>query len=89
MVARNALHKKRPSLGLPVPTLQKKRTPIEVPVPTLQKKRTRIGVPVPNQKIEFRGLVEQVGEAGRQIGRLAREVQTVREKAEQIARILA
>jgi hypothetical protein len=88
IVARNALQKKRPALGIPLPTLRKKPTPVEVPVPSLKKKRTPIGVPTANKKIEFRGLAEQVGEAGRQFGRLAHEVQTVREKAEQIARII-
>jgi hypothetical protein len=57
---------------------------------TLQKKRKALGVPVsvPNKKIEFRGLAKQVGEAGRQFGQLAQEVRAVREKAEQIARII-
>jgi len=54
----------------------------------LQKKRTALGIPIPNTKIEFKGLAQQVGEAGRQFGRLAQEIRTVREKAEQVARTI-
>lgn len=54
----------------------------------VQKQRKALGIPVPKAKIEFRGLAEQVGEAGRQFGRLAREIQAVREKAEQVARVI-
>lgn len=82
LVGRTALQKKRTTLGIPVPTLQKKPAPI--PVPKLEKKRSPISAP--NKKIEFRGLAEQVGEAGRQFGRLAQEIRMLREKAEQVAR---
>jgi len=39
-------------------------------------------------KVDFGGMSKQIGEAGRQFGKLAGEVQSVREKAEQIARVL-
>jgi hypothetical protein len=54
----------------------------------LQKRRTAFGVPAPD-KIEFKGLAHQVGEAGRQFGRLASEIRTVREKAERVARAIS
>lgn len=50
--------------------------------------RKVLGVAVP-EKIDFGGVAEQIGEAGRQFGRLAGEMRTVREKAEQIGRILS
>jgi hypothetical protein len=46
-----------------------------------------LGVPVP-ERIDLGGLAEQVGSAGRQFGHLAGEVRAVREKAEQIGKIL-
>jgi hypothetical protein len=39
-------------------------------------------------KIDFSSVSEQLGEAGRQFGKLASEVRTVREKAEQVGRVL-
>lgn len=45
-------------------------------------------VRVPGPKVDLGGLAQQVGEAGRQFGKLAREVRTVREKAEQVSRVL-
>jgi hypothetical protein len=39
-------------------------------------------------KVDFTGVGEQIGEAGKQFGKLAGEVRSVREKAEQIARVL-
>jgi hypothetical protein len=53
------------------------------------KKRTALGIPLPNAKIDFGGLAQHVGEAGRQFGRLAQEIRTVREKAEQVARTIS
>lgn len=50
--------------------------------------RKVLGVPVP-EKVELSGVSQSIGEAGRQFGRLAGEVRTVREKAEQIGRILS
>jgi hypothetical protein len=45
------------------------------------------GIEVP-KKVDFAGVSQQIGEAGRQFGRLAREVRTVREKAERVGRAL-
>ena len=52
-----------------------------------QRDRKVLGVPVP-EKIDLGGVGQQIGDAGRQFGKLASEVRSVREKAEQIARIL-
>ncbi len=49
--------------------------------------RKVLGMEIPN-KIDFSGVSEQISEAGRQFGKLASEVRTVREKAEQVGRIL-
>jgi hypothetical protein len=51
------------------------------------KTRKLFGIEVP-KKIDFSGVSEQIGEAGKQFGRLASEVRTVREKAEQVGRVL-
>jgi hypothetical protein len=40
-------------------------------------------------KIDLTGVGQQIGEAGRQFARLAGEVRSVREKAEQIGRVLS
>jgi hypothetical protein len=52
-----------------------------------QRGRKVLGVPVPT-KVDLGGIGQQIGDAGRQLGKLANEVRTVREKAEQIGRIL-
>ncbi len=52
-----------------------------------QQDRKVLGIPVPS-KIELGGVGRQIGDAGRQFGELATEVRTVREKAEQIGRLL-
>lgn len=54
---------------------------------TAQRGRKVLGVPVPT-KVDLGGVGQQIGDAGRQFGKLAGEVKTVREKAEQIGRIL-
>ena len=54
---------------------------------TGRKDRKVLGVPVP-EKIDLGGIGQQIGNAGRQFGKLAGEVRTVREKAEQVGRIL-
>jgi hypothetical protein len=54
----------------------------------LSRERKVMGVPVP-KKIDLAGVGQQIGEAGRQFGRLAGEVRGVREKAEQIGRVLS
>lgn len=53
----------------------------------LQRSRKVLGVPVPG-KIDLSGVGQQLGEAGRQFGKLASEVRAVREKAEQIGKVL-
>ncbi len=53
----------------------------------LERDRRVLGVPVP-AKLDFTGVGEQIGEAGRQLGKLAGEIHSVRQKAEQIGRIL-
>jgi hypothetical protein len=55
----------------------------------LQSTRKVLGVKLPGQRIDFAGVSKQIGEAGRQFGRLAREVRTAREKAEQISRAIS
>jgi hypothetical protein len=54
---------------------------------TAQRGRKVLGVPVP-EKIDLGGIGQQIGDAGRQFGKLATEVRNVREKAEQVGRIL-
>jgi hypothetical protein len=49
--------------------------------------RKVLGIEIPN-KIDFSGVTQQIGEAGRQFGKLAGEVKAVREKAEQVGRVL-
>jgi hypothetical protein len=53
----------------------------------LQRNRKVLGVSVPS-KIDFGDIGQQIGEAGRQFGKLATEVNAVRQKAEKIGRIL-
>jgi hypothetical protein len=55
----------------------------------LQKNRKFLGMPVPGVKIDLADVSKQIGEAGRQFGKLAREVQTAREKAEKIGRAVS
>jgi hypothetical protein len=52
----------------------------------LQKNRKVLGIPVPGVKVDMSDLSKQIGEAGRQFGKLAREVKVAREKAEKIGR---
>jgi len=52
--------------------------------------RRVLGVPVPAKpKFDFTGVGDQIGEAGKQLGKLAGEIHSVRQKAEQIGRILS
>ncbi|MFZ0383901.1 MAG: hypothetical protein WCD11_28385 [Solirubrobacteraceae bacterium] len=60
----------------------------------LQRNRKVLGIPVP-AKIDLDGVTHQIGEAGKQFGKLAGEIRTVagevrslREKAEQIGKVL-
>ncbi|MGH2859166.1 MAG: hypothetical protein ACRDMJ_16955 [Solirubrobacteraceae bacterium] len=61
----------------------------------LQRHRRVLGIPMPD-KIDLHGVTQQLGEAGRQFGKLAGEVRTMagevraaRQKAEQIGKILS
>jgi len=55
----------------------------------LQRDRKVLGIPVPSKvDVDTSGLTHTIAEAGRQFGRLAGEVRTVREKAEQIGKVL-
>ena len=54
-----------------------------------------LGVPIPS-KIDLHGVTQQIGQAGKQFGKLAdevrkgtSEVRSAREKAEQIARVFS
>jgi hypothetical protein len=60
----------------------------------LQRNRKLLGIQMPS-KIDLNGVTQQIGEAGKQFGKLAGEVRNVagevraaREKAEQIGKIL-
>ena len=62
----------------------------------LQRHHKTLGIPVRTTKIDLNGVTHQIGEAGKQFGKLAREVRNVagevraaREKAEQIGKILS
>ena len=54
----------------------------------LRQQRKLLGVPLPGTKSDLSELTKQVGEAGRQFGKLAGEVKAAREKAEQISRAI-
>ena len=55
----------------------------------LAQQKKVLGIPVPNHvDIDMSGLSHSIGEAGKQFGRLAGEMRFVREKAEQIGKIL-
>ena len=58
----------------------------------LQRNRKVLGIPIPNTaKVDFDlgGVAQQIGEAGRQFGKLAGEVKAVRDKAEQVGKIIS
>jgi hypothetical protein len=58
----------------------------------LQRNRKILGIPVPGSartpKIDLSDMSKQIGEAGRQFGKLASEVRAAREKAEKISRAI-
>jgi hypothetical protein len=58
---------------------------------TLQRTRKVLGVRIPGKpvKIDIGEASKHVGEAGKQIGRLANEVRAVRQKAEQVGRVIS
>jgi hypothetical protein len=53
-----------------------------------QHQRKVLGIPVP-EKVDLGGVADQIGAAGKQFGQLAGEVRAVRQKAEQIGRLLS
>jgi hypothetical protein len=44
---------------------------------------------MPTINVDLADVSQQIGQAGKQLGKLAREVQTVREKAEQVGRAVS
>jgi hypothetical protein len=55
----------------------------------LKRQRKILGIPLPSKiDIDLGGITQHLGEAGRQFGKLAGEVRSVRERAEQIGRAL-
>ncbi|HET8976867.1 MAG TPA: hypothetical protein VFN87_01845 [Solirubrobacteraceae bacterium] len=55
----------------------------------LQRNRKIFGIPVPGVKVDLGDMSKQIGEAGRQLGKLASEVKAAREKAEKISRAIS
>ena len=60
----------------------------------VQQKKKVFGVPVPGSggggvKVDFSDLSKNIGEAGRQFGKLASEIKTAREKAEKVTRAIS
>ena len=53
------------------------------------RKKRVLGVPVPGTGKGLDGFARQVGEAGKQLGKLAAEVKETREKAEQVGKALS
>jgi hypothetical protein len=53
------------------------------------RKRRVLGIPVPGTGGGLNGFTRQVGEAGKQLGKLATEVREAREKAEQVGKALS
>jgi hypothetical protein len=54
----------------------------------LQRDKRFLGISLPI-KVDLSDVTQQIGEAGRQLGKLANEVKTVREKAEQVGRAIS
>ena len=50
--------------------------------------RKVLGITLPGQNVGLAGVAKQISEAGQQFGKLATEVRTAREKAEQIGKVL-
>jgi hypothetical protein len=55
----------------------------------LTRKRKVLGIPVPGTGRGLDGFTRQVGQAGKQLGRLATEVTETREKAQQVGKALS
>jgi hypothetical protein len=57
-----------------------------------QRRRKILGIPIPaggGIKVDLSDIGKNVGAAGRQFGKLAREVQTARETAEKVSRAIS
>jgi hypothetical protein len=54
----------------------------------LQRNKKFLGISLPT-KIDLSDVTQQIGEAGRQFGKLAQEVKSMREKAEQVGRAIS
>jgi hypothetical protein len=54
----------------------------------LTRKRRVLGMPIPGTGRGVDGFARQVGEVGKQLGKLASEVKDAREKAEQVGKAL-
>jgi hypothetical protein len=55
----------------------------------LKRPRKVLGVPIPGTSQGLAGVAKQVSDAGKQFGKLATEVRTAREKAEEIGKALS
>lgn len=55
----------------------------------LQRNRKVLGIPMPGSKVDLSDVTKQIGEAGRQFGKLAGEVRAAREKAEKVSRAIS
>jgi hypothetical protein len=51
--------------------------------------RKVLGIPLPGRRTGLDGVAKQIGEAGRQFAKLAEEVRTTRERAEEIGKALS
>ncbi len=60
--------------------LQRNKKILGIPVP---------GVKAPSVKVDLSNVSKTIGEAGRQFGKLASEVQAAREKAEKLSRAIS
>jgi hypothetical protein len=54
----------------------------------LTRQRKVLGIPLPRRR-DVDGLTKQVGEAGKQFGKLAREVRITREKAGEVGKAIS
>ena len=55
----------------------------------MKRPRKVLGIKLPGQTAGLSGVAKQIGEAGRQFGKLAGEVRAAREKAEEIGKVLS
>jgi hypothetical protein len=55
----------------------------------LNRKRKVLGITLPGQRDGVEHLAKNVGEAGKQLGKIASEVRTARRKAEEIGKVLS